>query len=131
MANERSQRKSKDSSMSYLVSIDKFIPCNQIIGFGGLWVFSVLVFFVGIFCLFFLVLCFGKGATGNCQEASCPLLRMHQKLVHSGLVRARFKLWYLLQMALSHSFKSSIDPLGPSNQLTIYDSIYNIIHYLL
>lgn len=112
--------------MSYLVSIDKLIPCNQIIGFGVLWGFLVLDF--GFFVCFF---CFGKGAMWNCQEASYPLLRVHQKLVHSGLVRARYKLWYVLQMALSHSFTSSIGPLDPSNQLTIYDSIHNIIHYLL
>jgi len=44
-----------------------------------------------------------------------PFIKVASK-VHSYLVRDRYKPWYLLQMALSHSFKSFIDPLDPSNQ---------------
>lgn len=106
--------------MSYLVSIYNSISCNQIIRFGLVGFFSfVLVFF------------FLLRAKWNHQEASCLLLRMHQKLAWSDLVRARYELWYLLQMALSHSLKSSIDLLDPSNQLTIYESIYSNVYSLL
>lgn len=106
--------------MSYLVSIYKSISCNQIIIRSGLVGFFSFVLF------FFLL-----RAKWNHQEASCLLLRMHQKLAWSDLVRARYELWYLLQMALSRSLKSSIDLLDPSNQLTIYESIYSNVYSLL